>query len=52
MPTGKVRAKQWDGITHASVAVVFINKNKAQFLTYYGERVALTPDGWVEVKVE
>ncbi|OGA37115.1 MAG: hypothetical protein A3G26_00895 [Betaproteobacteria bacterium RIFCSPLOWO2_12_FULL_65_110] len=50
--TGKVRAKQWDGITYASVAVVFINKNKAQFRTYYGERVALTPEGWVEVRVE
>lgn len=50
--TGKVRAKEWDGITHASVSVVFINKNKAQFLAYHGERVAVTPDGWVEVKLE
>jgi hypothetical protein len=50
--TAKARAKETEGMVGASVSVSFRADSREEVKAYHGSRVAVTPDGWVEVRLE
>jgi hypothetical protein len=50
--SAKVRAKEKDGMVGAALSMIFKDKDRRDVKAYHGPRVAVTPDRWVEVKLE